>query len=91
MDKSTSRRVFIAAQTLAAGAIGPILGEMKPAQTPKIGFASHGNERLQPEQFKLRGHRNAPCACGSGKKFKKCHGAAPTYEAPTVAEQPQAA
>ncbi|MCO4100526.1 MAG: hypothetical protein HEQ38_14275 [Gemmatimonas sp.] len=20
--------------------------------------------------------RNAPCPCGSGKKFKKCHGAA---------------
>jgi hypothetical protein len=24
--------------------------------------------------------RNTPCPCGSGKKFKKCHGKPPTEE-----------
>jgi len=27
--------------------------------------------------------RNAPCPCGSGHKFKKCHGKAPTKEQKT--------
>ena len=25
--------------------------------------------------------RNVPCPCGSGRKFKQCHGAPPAYEA----------
>ena len=27
-------------------------------------------------------HRNDPCPCGSGKKYKKCHGYGPQAEAP---------
>lgn len=23
----------------------------------------------------MSGHKNSPCPCGSGKKFKRCHGA----------------
>lgn len=29
---------------------------------------------LQPPRGRWRNARNAPCPCGSGKKFKKCHG-----------------
>ena len=30
--------------------------------------------RLQPIRAEEKVERNAPCPCGSGKKFKKCHG-----------------
>jgi len=29
--------------------------------------------------------RNDPCPCGSGKKYKKCHGAGATAAAPPAA------
>jgi uncharacterized protein YecA (UPF0149 family) len=35
--------------------------------------------RQQPQSFKRsvdKVGRNEPCPCGSGKKYKKCHGAA---------------
>jgi preprotein translocase subunit SecA len=49
-------------------------------------FAVEGHERVAPlvEQSKAifypipeseRLGRNDPCPCGSGKKYKKCHGA----------------
>jgi preprotein translocase subunit SecA len=38
-----------------------------------------GGGEAQPVQQVVRGQekvgRNDPCPCGSGKKFKKCHGA----------------
>jgi len=30
--------------------------------------------------------RNAPCPCGSGKKFKRCHGAADPQENPDATD-----
>jgi preprotein translocase subunit SecA len=55
----------------AAGAAGPGNGgadPMRPAGAPRAGFdendrATWGNPG-----------RNAPCPCGSGRKFKHCHG-----------------
>jgi preprotein translocase subunit SecA len=38
---------------------------------------SSGNGGSAPQQVKREGNkvgRNDPCPCGSGKKFKKCHG-----------------
>lgn len=35
-----------------------------------------GEERLRPVVSADRPGRNEPCHCGSGKKYKKCHGAA---------------
>ena len=32
------------------------------------------NEKAQPVRVEAKVERNAPCPCGSGKKFKKCHG-----------------
>ena len=41
--------------------------------------AAHGKEEAQAaaSQASSAGKvpRNAPCPCGSGKKYKKCHGA----------------
>jgi len=45
--------------------------------TPQVGRPSGGAGR-QPETVKRderKVGRNEPCPCGSGKKFKKCHGA----------------
>lgn len=44
-------------------------------------FKSHGNDRLQRETPRIQSNgRNKPCTCGSGKKFKKCHGAPAAHE-----------
>ncbi len=44
-------------------------------QSPEVREAArHG--RQEPVRVKQKVGRNAPCPCGSGKKFKKCHGKA---------------
>jgi preprotein translocase subunit SecA len=50
-----------------------------------LGAASNGNigsqnpeqerPKLQPIRVEKTVGRNDPCPCGSGKKFKQCHGA----------------
>jgi len=40
-----------------------------PASNPTVVKATHQPQTAQPETG-----RNDPCPCGSGKKFKKCHG-----------------
>jgi preprotein translocase subunit SecA len=40
---------------------------------------SHGEQELKTETIRRQGEkvgRNDPCPCGSGKKYKKCHGTA---------------
>lgn len=37
--------------------------------------APSGHVRLRPEAPSFKAGRNEPCPCGSGKKFKHCHGA----------------
>lgn len=81
----------MAASVLAAQAMSLEPDKIRVQPNEFARFKSHGNERLTIPEFKPRGDRNAPCACGSTKKFKKCCGAAPKYDAPPVAEQPQAA
>ncbi len=60
---------------------GPVLEHHEKAR-----FARGGTDRrwlyvdgesARPEPLKREGHpgRNEPCSCGSGKKYKKCHGA----------------
>ena len=40
-------------------------------------YASNGGEQSKPEPVRVENKvgRNDPCPCGSGKKYKKCHGA----------------
>jgi len=47
----------------------------KKEQTAKPGEALAGFDENDPSTWGTPG-RNAPCPCGSGKKFKHCHGAA---------------
>jgi len=59
----------IAAAARAAAAAGEIPQEAAPAEAP-----------VQKQQTVIKDEwsktpRNAPCPCGSGKKFKMCHGA----------------
>jgi uncharacterized protein YecA (UPF0149 family) len=42
----------------------------KPVASPRHRAAAAGGRAEAP-----RAGRNEPCPCGSGKKFKKCHGA----------------
>jgi len=45
----------------------------KPQVAPTIEIKPSLPADISPEKFKNVG-RNDPCPCGSGKKFKKCHG-----------------
>ena len=45
--------------------------KFSPASAPQQGAVSAGH----PAQSMLKIGRNDPCPCGSGKKYKRCHGA----------------
>jgi preprotein translocase subunit SecA len=52
--------------------------EQLPTRKKRSMHFSHGGEGGKPETVKREGKkigRNAPCPCGSGKKYKKCCGA----------------
>ncbi len=40
----------------------------------KFGFRTQQQEKTQPVKVEKKVGRNDPCPCGSGKKFKHCHG-----------------
>jgi preprotein translocase subunit SecA len=48
--------------------------ESHPTPTPQT--AGENRPRQSPVRAEIRIGRNDPCPCGSGKKFKNCHGAA---------------
>jgi len=51
--------------------------EEMPKTTRRTMHFSHGNAVEKPETIRREGKkvgRNDPCPCGSGKKYKKCHG-----------------
>ncbi|MEW6666057.1 MAG: preprotein translocase subunit SecA [Thermodesulfobacteriota bacterium] len=53
--------------------------EVMPARKKRAMHFSHGDEAPRPVTVRREGKkvgRNDPCPCGSGKKYKKCHGAA---------------
>ena len=57
--------------------------DMSKLQTSHTGSESSSDERQgppppprqQPAKAEVKVGRNDPCPCGSGKKFKNCHGA----------------
>jgi preprotein translocase subunit SecA len=58
--------------TSTAGLPGP------SEQAPAAGAATRSGAAATPDTFVRDGEkvgRNDPCPCGSGKKYKKCHGA----------------
>ena len=58
--------------------------ELKREQVANPTTASHGGDgtlKKQPVRVAKKVGRNDPCPCGSGKKYKKCHG---MYETTTL-------
>jgi preprotein translocase subunit SecA len=62
-----------ALQQVAAGAAGPTEAIAAQAVSPGNGASDVVETVVKDEHDKIG--RNDPCWCGSGKKFKKCHGA----------------
>jgi preprotein translocase subunit SecA len=57
---------------LDAGARGLITTQLPPMQSVRPEAADIGQD---PAEWAGRVNRNAPCPCGSGQKYKHCHGA----------------
>jgi preprotein translocase subunit SecA len=57
--------------------INPLTGEDEAAAFGAAQFARESNMPVDPNDPRTWGkvQRNAPCPCGSGRKFKHCHGA----------------
>jgi preprotein translocase subunit SecA len=71
VDTATSS-VFGAPRPAASGAAAPARGG--GPQPPRVGGDDAVPKTVRHEGPKVG--RNDPCPCGSGKKYKKCHGAA---------------
>ena len=56
---------------LDAGARGLVQTQLPPLQMVRSEAADLGDN---PEHWEGRVNRNAPCPCGSGRKYKHCHG-----------------
>ncbi len=54
-----------------AGTLGHITSQMPPLQIPQ----PQGDFGTDPSEWAGVVSRNAPCPCGSGQKYKYCHGA----------------
>jgi preprotein translocase subunit SecA len=50
--------------------------DMPGVENPMQGAVTQGGERSKPQPVRVEKKvgRNDPCPCGSGKKFKQCHG-----------------
>ncbi|MBI3788685.1 MAG: SEC-C domain-containing protein, partial [Ignavibacteriales bacterium] len=46
-----------------------------PAGSAEHAQAAKGQQKQQPIRVGEKVGRNDPCPCGSGKKYKNCHGA----------------
>jgi preprotein translocase subunit SecA len=48
--------------------------DMSRMQTGRSDMAGGGQKRVEPVRVEKKVGRNEPCPCGSGKKYKQCHG-----------------
>jgi preprotein translocase subunit SecA len=67
-----------AARPMQASHIDPLTGEDEMApQEPRLRVSRYEDVPVNPNDPSTWGkvQRNAPCPCGSGRKFKHCHGA----------------
>ena len=55
-----------------AGTLGRITSQLPPLQMSRPEAIDMGDD---PQSWEGRVNRNAPCPCGSGRKYKHCHGA----------------
>ena len=63
----------IAAAGMAGGELGGSVSTAGATMAPAMGGSVITGQRVVADKEKTG--RNDPCWCGSGKKFKKCHGA----------------
>ena len=71
---STASRIAISRRWIEEHTRSPRFGRLPDsAPTDVGGGAVATQQRVTAERDKIG--RNDPCWCGSGKKFKKCHGA----------------
>jgi len=63
-------------ETREAARVQRALPPQRPKQQPMYFSGSAGAEPLTVKRKEAKVGRNDPCPCGSGKKYKKCHGAA---------------
>ncbi|WP_343347280.1 preprotein translocase subunit SecA [Sphingomicrobium sp. XHP0239] len=54
---------------------GAIMSRMPPRQSPRPQTPSEVTDAPPSGEFTPPASRNAPCPCGSGRKYKHCHGA----------------
>jgi preprotein translocase subunit SecA len=73
LDPTTGEDEF----ALEAASAGPARGNAAPARARKATAAAAAAASPNPADPSTWGkvQRNAPCPCGSGKKYKHCHGA----------------
>ncbi|MBI4138958.1 preprotein translocase subunit SecA [Candidatus Uhrbacteria bacterium] len=81
IDKQVAHGIFkvqiarqVAEEELQRGAANKMLQFQGPAKTMEVAAARQEQATSGDPRFKNIG-RNDPCPCGSGKKYKKCHGA----------------
>jgi preprotein translocase subunit SecA len=55
-----------------AGSLGLVTTRLPPLAIPQ---PTAGELGVDPDQWEGKVSRNAPCPCGSGRKYKHCHGA----------------
>jgi preprotein translocase subunit SecA len=55
---------------LDSGALGLVT-----TRVPQFQFAGSADPESDPSEWEGKVSRNAPCPCGSGRKYKHCHGA----------------
>ena len=48
--------------------------DMSRMQTGRSDLAGGGQKKVEPVRVEKKVGRNEPCPCGSGKKYKQCHG-----------------
>jgi preprotein translocase subunit SecA len=53
-------------------ALGLVTTRLPPLSIPQLDGSDFGSS---PEEWEGKVSRNAPCPCGSGRKYKHCHGA----------------
>jgi preprotein translocase subunit SecA len=76
LDPTTGENEF-ALEAASAGPTVTALGNAAPARARKAATATAAAASPNPADPSTWGkvQRNAPCPCGSGKKYKHCHGA----------------
>jgi preprotein translocase subunit SecA len=55
--------------------LGETDSKINVARPARAGAVSSSAIKAAPVEKKIKVGRNEPCPCGSGKKYKKCHGA----------------